>query len=695
MAVDNIAVLSGLLRGFVGENAMLTAPVLNSAKSGSSKRKTLAIAMAAGLIVAGVSQRAHASLAWDADGSPPANGGTGNWSPTAGNLWLDSADNTEKAWIEGSDAVLPQSGSTNAITIPSGETRTANSLTYINTSNSYTIQTGTLSLTNASPNSTTGFIVMPNILATQAITAPLVGGNITEQGNFSNFVGASPAGVTNLLTLGNANNSFTSWTLGGTGVSISNADLNRVNFNVAGALPSGATVSFQRNFSQAIFTSGNTVPAGTLWVQDNNFVINSAAVSPTDGSGNPVQFQSYIGGTDQNLTIRLDGVISSNGTASNVLNFAIGTSGGQSIVLLNNANTYSGITNILSASAGHTGVVRLGTSGSLPSSTVLSFSLSTAATNVGAFDLNGHTQTVGGLESFTTGGITGLMNSDTTSTAAAPAVLNIGGTNVGSYKGPIGSPVLVGTATGENVATNNKFIRLQLAATNTGTLALTSTTSDYVGGTVVSGGALFVDAVSDIVNNKGPVGTGSVTVNSGGRLGGTGSTLGAVTANGTAVISPGDPTAYTSAGVANSGIPNATPVATLGIGNGLTLDNGNRLEFDISSTSNDKIAVTGDLTLSSSGNEFIKINELAPGAIVGGTTYQLITYSGALVNAFNFAIDPNSSAPPAGYMYVLHNDSQAVDLEVALAPEPGSMMVCGLAGLWTLGKRQRRAARPM
>jgi fibronectin-binding autotransporter adhesin len=136
----------------------------------------------------------------------------------------------------------------------------------------------------------------------------------------------------------------------------------------------------------------------------------------------------------------------------------------------------------------------------------------------------------------------------------------------------------------------------------------------YSGGTVINGGILLANNTSGSAT-----GSGAVTVNTNGAIGGTGSVSGAVTVNAGGAMSPG-----------------SNGVGTITLTGGLTLGSGAVLNFDIGST-NDKIAVTGALALDGTLN----VSNLAG---FGPGTYPIITYSGALSGVL-----PSIGRKPAGY----------------------------------------------
>ncbi|NBV85017.1 MAG: hypothetical protein EBS01_01850, partial [Verrucomicrobia bacterium] len=229
------------------------------------------------------------------------------------------------------------------------------------------------------------------------------------------------------------------------------------------------------------------------------------------------------------------------------------TKQGFDTVTLSGANTYSGTTNVAS------GVLRIGANNSLPVTSAL------LTRGDAVFDLNGFDQTVGRLLS-PVAAISGtLVNGFISNSATTVNTLTAGSGSTGdaSYGG---------------------LIQRNIALVKTGTSTLTLTGANtYTGGTTINGGWL------NLQNGTGSaVGTGSVTVNSGGILAGGGSsstTIGAipglVTLNSGATLQPGAVTG----GVSSAG--------TLSLG-ALNIAGSSSLVFQLYNTgSSDQIILSG------------------------------------------------------------------------------------------------------
>jgi len=142
---------------------------------------------------------------------------------------------------------------------------------------------------------------------------------------------------------------------------------------------------------------------------------------------------------------------------------------------------------------------------------------------------------------------------------------------------------------------------LRLVKLGGGTQRLGGSGNSYNAGTIVSNGTLLVD-------NTGGSGTGSgtVTVDSGATLGGTGAIGGVVSVGASGVFQPGDPT------------------GTFTVNNNLTLNNSSVLRYALG-TSSAETVVNGNLTLGGT----LDVSD-AGGFTTG--TYTLFSYSGTLVN---------------------------------------------------------------
>ncbi len=174
-----------------------------------------------------------------------------------------------------------------------------------------------------------------------------------------------------------------------------------------------------------------------------------------------------------------------------------------------------------------------------------------------------------------------------------------------------------------------------------GTVTL-SGTSNYTGSTTISGGTLLAQNVAGSAT-----GTGAVTVNSGAKLGGSG-TVGAVTVSNGGTVAPGQ-----SAGILNSGNAtfNAGAIFSVEIG-GTT-----------AGTQYDQLNVTGTVSLGGSTLSGTLINGFAPAV---GQQYTIIQSTGAISGTFA----QGSSVTIGGTSFTITYNANSVVLSVGAAPTP-------------------------
>ena len=239
----------------------------------------------------------------------------------------------------------------------------------------------------------------------------------------------------------------------------------------------------------------------------------------------------------------------------------------------------------------------------------------TGAANVGAgssFAFNG-----AGNATFTNNGTRQILGANTYLSAKGTGILSVTGNFsilVGGVTINSGATMLIGnggstngTANQTGAITDNGALVFNISGAagqsdvisgngtvtqnGGGTLTLNKANT-YSGGTTVNAGSLLAGNT-----NGSATGTGAVTVNSGGTLGGTGIITGAVTVYGGSVVSPG------------TGIG----ILTLGA---LDLSNGGTLRIQVSGystagTSFDQLKVTGTLTLGGSLTLLLDLNGLS------------------------------------------------------------------------------------
>ncbi len=236
--------------------------------------------------------------------------------------------------------------------------------------------------------------------------------------------------------------------------------------------------------------------------------------------------------------------------------------------------------------------------------------------------------------------------------------------SVGSIEG--GGVVQLGarrlTVGGNNLSTTYSGLIVDggaggsLTKVGAGQLTLTGANT-YTGGTVIDAGKLIANNVAGSAT-----GTGSVTINAGGTLGGSGFIAGPVILNAGGTIAPGDPT-------------------TLHLQSDLLWNGGGtiRLVLGPNQAGSDLVEILGGLTRGSDGTfQFFIVD----GGIVGGQTYDLIHF-GSLTgfSAGDFTA--------IGYNGSLSIGANGLEFTAAV-PEPAT--ICFLVlGIALLAWRRRNA----
>ncbi|WP_407051591.1 autotransporter-associated beta strand repeat-containing protein [Methyloraptor flagellatus] len=373
------------------------------------------------------------------------------------------------------------------------------------------------------------------------------------------------------------------------------------------------------------YGGGTTVSAGTLVISsDGNLgdaagglalsgaILNTGNSTISSARAVSLSGSSSIATTGAG-TLTLSGVVSGTGSLSK---------GSAGTLVLSGTNTYSGGTTIRAGTVqvssdanlgGATGGLVMG-GGTLATTASFTSNRGVDFTNIGTF------QTATGTTLTLTGGITGLgvINK----TGAGTLVLagtntdNDGGATISAGTLQVGNGGTSGVLLGD--VSNNASLVFDrsdavtflyaidgsgsLTQAGTGTLTL-SGSSSYTGGTTVSSGSLVV---------SGSI-AGAVSVASGATLGGGGSIAGIVTLSSGATLAPGV-----------AGTPGTLSVGGLSVASGATLAFNLAQPNGPTSNLNDRIAVTGNVTLSGG---LLTVND---GASFQAGSYRLIDYSGTL-----------------------------------------------------------------
>ena len=285
--------------------------------------------------------------------------------------------------------------------------------------------------------------------------------------------------------------------------------------------------------------------------------------------------------------------------------------------------------------------VIIGYSGAPTVKLLSSTALAAATENVevwsGTLDLNGQTD-VRAHSLVLKGGSAQLVNSSATAASYGGVVtLSTGSAQLGGTGNLALSGILSGTG---------GFTKV-----DTGTLTL-SGTNTYTGATTVTTGKLVVN---------GSLANTVVTVASGATLGGSGSIGGLTTFASGGILAPGN-----------------SP-GTLTFTNGLTLNNGAILDFQLGSSS-DVIRVSGG-TLTGPASGTITVNLADSGGFTAGT-YTLIDATGASLSSIGAtAFELGSSI--AGYDFTFTQDGNLFLLTASAIPEPATF--AALLGACALG----------
>lgn len=234
----------------------------------------------------------------------------------------------------------------------------------------------------------------------------------------------------------------------------------------------------------------------------------------------------------------------------------------------------------------------------------------------------------------------------TTTSYDSPNVYDLGGGTVTLATAILnGGTVTNGTLNASSSFLGNSgSVSAQLAGTGyldkttIGTLIL-SGANTYTNVTNITAGTLLVN---------GSLANTTTTVFSGATLGGTGSIGGPTTIQAGGILAPGD------------------SVGTLTFTNGLTLNSGAVLNFDLGTTSDLLVVNGGVLAGPSSGN--VTLNLTDAGGLTAAT-YDLFTFTGATLSGFD-ASDFTLGTAPTGWNYTFGLTANSLQLTVTAVPEP-------------------------
>ena len=497
-----------------------------------------------------------------------------------------------------------------------------------------------------------------NLTATNGGNKTLTLGGATGTGELAGNITNGPTGETALIktgantwTLSAATNTFTGQLQVNAGTLV---------WNTAGALAPAAGSYLPLNIVSggALIVNGplrysgsSASVSGYLNVGNNaaggigTITINaSGSLTFTNQVGNPnsILGQQGTGGTSQ-LTVN-GGTFNWDGSGG----LAIGNGNGSGLLLITNGGTATILKGIGSADEqyiviGRNSATSVGTlylaAGTLATDRIIARGVNAPA-GIGYVNFDGGTLKALANQS---DWLTGNPPNAVTNTPTAVTIMD-GGAKI--------------DANGFSVAILNNLLHGGVAATDggltklgLGTLTLGGTGNTYNGPTVVSNGVLAV---------TGSLPSGSAVTVAGGTLAVSGSVGGTVTVQPGAAIgaSSGTFSSLATLNAGNSAIYLTDGSATTtAFANGLTLNNGNVLTFELGSSS-DRISVPGAFTRSGT----ITINLAAISGIAAGTPYTLITDGASDITSTNgFAVGTVS----AGYSAVLGTSGGALTVTLS------------------------------
>jgi len=424
------------------------------------------------------------------------------------------------------------------------------------------------------------------------------------------------------------------WTLSGantyTGSTTVNAGTLRAGiatqaFGIGSAVTIGATGTLDLNgFSNTI---------GSLATASTGIVDNTAsgAATLTLGDSTSTTFAGSIQNTGGTLSLVKNGTGTLALTGDNTFAGSFTINNGIVTVQSATGAAISGDRVIIGDGvAGHTAVLRTSNAfNNIYNNAEFAFTTIVTIDNNGTLDLNSFHESIGSIASAP--GIAAGSGLGTISLGAA-GFLNVGINNL--------STTFNGTITGTGAGILTKL--------GTGAWTLTSA-STYSGATNINAGTLLAN------NTVGSAtGTSTVTINSGGTLGGKGAVSGAITLNSGGFIAPG---------AAATGISTGTLKGT-----SLTWNGGGQINLQIG-TSSDLLQLTGALTKGTAGTFGVELTDA--GGIFSQSHYQLATFASTTFVAGDFTLAPTSFAGLTGVFTLKGTE---LDFDITLLPISGPII---------------------
>jgi fibronectin-binding autotransporter adhesin len=491
-------------------------------------------------------------------------------------------------------------------------------------------------------------------------------GGLTISGGTVKYTGTSPDEIANTanvtisggtLDLNNhtdtiASLTFNSGTLTSTGgtqtLTLAGSTATTLQMQGAATIPTSVNIAFSSTTTSGVGMTFDATNNGTATI-NGNINLNSAGTAGVTRTF-----------TINDGTAAIDTTIS--GVISDTTNSAALTKAGTGTLILSGANTYGGGTTI------NAGIVRMSGSGTLGDSA------GTLTMNGGTLDLNGINQNVGALN-----GSGGTILNEAPSGGGGPKTLTVGNGNTsGSFSGTIT----------DHDGSGSGFVKL--VKTGTGTQTMSSTTSNYTGGTDINGGVLISNS-----SNGGALGRGAINVNNTGTLAGSGTIdpAASITVNSGGTLMPGSTASAGSIAKLNTGSVTLAAGSTFAV----DLNAGAGPTGAGAGTIYDQVSVTGTITLAGMltvnpgaglaiGDKFLIMLNDGSDAVSGGFSNAPTTGSTFTSGSDVFLID-----------YVDNGDGSLIPNDISLTvtaiPEPGTWVAAALT-LLTVGYTQRKRFTP-
>lgn len=535
---------------------------------GMSRLRTVAVLSILGLLPAG---DLHAQGTWTGASGATWNTTATNWSGVTGTPWDATNGLTGIATFDG---VNTPSVSGTVYVNQINKSATAGNTVISNGSGTIILAGSNPTITN---NSTAALNIAPILSGASGVTVTLgagagTAGGVTFSGN-NTYSGTT--------TINGANNGLTVTNNGALGTSSVLVNANGILKVSTGALSNAITINGGAS-NGAIQTFTSSTLSGLITVASNAIIGNR-------GGGSTLNLTGGIAASGQTLTLGGVGGSSSTIISANVVN--LGSAGtfrasAQPVTVNIGGNTWG--TTLVDWG----GAINLGATDALATASILQMG-SSGGGETATVDLNGFSQTVAGLRSFTGSGTASASGTRIVRNTGSAATLTVSNTTAYTYDGQINGAIA-------------------LTKSGAGTLTL-SGSSSYSGVTTVSAGSLTAGNANALGDGSGQLTAAGGTLNLGGFTvvrSGTVTFSGGTVQNGTLT---NDNTAYD----AQSG----TVSASLSGSAGLTKTTSGNLNL------NNSNSYSGGTTISAGG---ITLN--AAGALGSGS---VVVASGARLNVSN------------------------------------------------------------